>query len=133
MTPNKLASTLPSWKKLEELHKQKGTSINLSKEFQADPKRFDTYSREFKGIKTDASLLLDFSKNLIDSEIFSTLISLAKEAEVEQKRDDMFAGKEINTSEGRSVLHIALRDVHGEFKPPVDGVSEVTDVLKHMK
>lgn len=133
MTSNKLASTLPSWKKLEELYRTKGTSINLTKEFKADPKRFDTYSREFKGTKTDASLLLDFSKNLIDAEIFGTLISLAKEAEVEQKRDDMFAGKEINTSEGRSVLHIALRDVHGEFKPSTEGVSEVTEVLQHMK
>jgi glucose-6-phosphate isomerase len=131
MTSNKLASTLPSWKKLEELHKSK--QMNLTEAFKADPQRFEKFSREFKGSKTDASLLLDFSKNLIDDDVFSALLSLAKEAEVEAKRDEMFAGKEINTSEGRSVLHIALRDVHGEFKPPVEGVDEVTDVLKHMK
>ncbi|MCO5615144.1 hypothetical protein L7F22_069433 [Adiantum nelumboides] len=130
---HKLASTQPSWKKLEQLYQSKGKTFNLSKAFSADPKRFDEYSRQWSGKATDASLLVDFSKNLIDDEIFSTLLSLAKEAEVEKQRDEMFDGKPINTSEGRSVLHIALRDLSDDFKPPVEGVDEVKPELAHMK
>ena len=130
---HKLASAQPAWKKLEQLQKTKGAAFNLTKAFQADPKRFDTYSRQFQSSKTDASFLLDFSKNLIDDEVFGELLSLAKQAEVEKQRDDMFAGKEINTSEGRSVLHVALRDIPGDFHPKAEGVNEVAGELKHMK
>ncbi|UZJ51184.1 hypothetical protein CBS101457_000504 [Exobasidium rhododendri] len=130
---HKLASSQPSWKKLEQLKKTKGEKFSLTDAFKSDPQRFAKYSREFKSSKTDASLLLDFSKNLIDDEILASLLSLAKEAQVEQQRNDMFAGKPINTSEGRSVLHIALRDIPGDFSPQAEGVDEVKGELKHMK
>jgi glucose-6-phosphate isomerase len=128
-----LASTYPAWKKLEQLKKTKGENFSLRDAFKADPKRFEKFSREFKPSKTDASLLVDFSKNLIDDEILSALVSLAKEANVEQLRDDMLVGKEINTSEGRSVLHTALRDPTNEFNAQAEGVDEINGVLKHMK
>lgn len=130
---HKLASSLSSWKALEQLQSTKSSSLNLKKEFQNDPQRFEKYSRSFKGTSTDASMLVDFSKNLIDADVLKALINLAKEANVEQQRDDMFAGRKINTSEDRSVLHIALRDVHSEFKPQAEGVDEVVPELKHMK
>ncbi|MCO5555665.1 hypothetical protein L7F22_009210 [Adiantum nelumboides] len=133
MSEHPLASSLQAWKQLEQLYASKGKQINLTKAFKDDPKRFETYSRTFNSSKTDASLLTDFSKNLVDDEIFQTLISLAKEAKVEQQRDDMYAGKPINTSEGRSVLHIALRDLDQKFKPQVEGVDEVKGELEHMK
>lgn len=128
-----LASSYPSWSKLQQLYDAKGKSINLTQAFQSDPKRFDKFSHSFDSSKTDASFLVDLSKNLIDDEIFSTLLQLAKDAKVEQQRDDMFAGQPINSSEGRSVLHIALRDLPGDFSPKVEGVDEVLGELQHMK
>lgn len=133
MSQHPLASSLQAWKELEQLYASKGKQINLTKAFKDDPKRFETYSRSFTSSKTDASLLTDFSKNLIDDEIYQKLLSLAKEARVEQQRDDMFAGKPINTSEDRSVLHIALRDLPQDFSPKVEGVDEVKGELEHMK
>ncbi|PWN37497.1 glucose-6-phosphate isomerase [Meira miltonrushii] len=133
MSQHPLASSLQAWKELEQLYASKGKQINLTKAFKDDPKRFETYSRSFNSSKTDASFLTDFSKNLIDDEIYKKLLSLAKEAKVEQQRDDMFAGKPINSSEGRSVLHIALRDLPQDFNPPVEGVDEVKGELEHMK
>ncbi|MBN8432359.1 glucose-6-phosphate isomerase [Microbulbifer salipaludis] len=66
--------------------------------------------------------LLDYSKNPVDRPVFVNLLRLAQEAGVEQWRDDFFAGKPINVTEGRPVLHPALRgglDADVE----VDGVS----------
>ncbi|MBR7539836.1 glucose-6-phosphate isomerase, partial [Mycobacterium tuberculosis] len=54
-------------------------------------------------------LHIDYSKHRIDSETIELLVSLAREADLEQHRDDMFAGVHINTSEDRAVLHTALR------------------------
>lgn len=129
----KRATTLPSWNTLEQLAR---TNIVLKDAFAKDPKRFETYSRTFKGDRLkDISLLLDFSKNLIDQNVWASLLSLASEAGVEQQRDAMFAGKRINESEDRSVLHIALRDLDDDFpeKDNVDGVNEIVPELKHIK
>lgn len=129
-----LATTYPSWSKLEKLAKER--KIPLREAFDKDPKRFQTYSRSFQGDRNkEISLFLDFSKNLIDDEVWQTLLSLAKEAKVEQKRDDMLSGKRINKSEDRSVLHIALRDLDDDFKAKdqVEGVDEVKPELQHMR
>lgn len=129
-----LATTYPSWSKLEKLAKER--KILLREAFDKDPKRFQTYSRSFQGDRNkEISLFLDFSKNLIDDEVWQTLLSLAKEAKVEQRRDDMLSGKRINKSEDRSVLHIALRDLDDDFKAKdqVEGVDEVKPELKHMR
>ncbi|CAO1635721.1 unnamed protein product [Parajaminaea phylloscopi] len=130
----KPATTYPSWAKLEQLAKT--NKVVLREAFAKDPKRFDTYSRTFQGDRVkDVSLLLDFSKNLIDQDIWASLVSLAREASVEEQRDAMFAGKHINESEDRSVLHIALRDLDNDFpeKSGVEGVDEVLPELKHIK
>jgi glucose-6-phosphate isomerase len=64
-------------------------------------------------------------------------VALAKEARVEEFRDAMFAGEHINTSEGRAVLHVALRNPpvsKGGYKIDEPGAGqEVHDVLKHIK
>jgi glucose-6-phosphate isomerase len=77
--------------------------------------------------------LLDFSKHLIDEEVFATLIELVKEAGVEGARDAMFSGEHINTSEDRAVLHVALRNVDNSFRISEPGVDEVQPVLEHMR
>lgn len=65
--------------------------------------RFDTFSAEA------GDLLLDFSKTNIDADALLLLTRLAEAADLAAKRDAMFDGKAINTTEGREVLHTALR------------------------
>ncbi|MFO0553210.1 MAG: glucose-6-phosphate isomerase [Polyangiaceae bacterium] len=79
--------------------------------FDADPQRFTRFSRRL-AIAAGASdpLLVDFSKHRIDDETFAALLDLARESGVEARRDAMFAGEPINSTEGRSVLHVALRN-----------------------
>jgi glucose-6-phosphate isomerase len=77
-------------------------------------------------------MLVDLSKNLITEPVLETLLSLAREAKVEEYRDKMFAGEHINTSEDRAVLHVALRNFN-DFQIAESGVNEVSAVLDHMK
>jgi glucose-6-phosphate isomerase len=130
---HKLTSSLPAWQKLQQLYETKGKQINLGQAFKADPERFNKYSREWNSSNTDARLLFDFSKNLIDDEVLDQLLALAEQAQVKQQIDAMFAGEHINASEGRAVLHVALRDVPGDFKINEAGVDEVKPELEHMK
>jgi glucose-6-phosphate isomerase len=105
--------------------------------FNNDSSRFSKHSTTFTSSSPDVSILLDYSKNLIDDEVLSALFDLAREAKVEEFRDAMFSGEHINTSEGRAVLHVALRNPpvsQGgyDIKEPGAG-QEVQDVLAHMK
>jgi glucose-6-phosphate isomerase len=74
-----------------------------------------------------AGLHLDFSKNLIVDETLVLLGRLARERDVEGRREAMFAGERINVSEGRPALHVALRMPRGRSLV-VDGVDVVKDV-----
>ena len=71
--------------------------------FDADAARFDTFSAQHDG------LLLDFSKTNLDADTLGVLHALAQTRGVAAQRDAMFSGEAINTTEGRSVLHTALR------------------------
>jgi glucose-6-phosphate isomerase len=138
------ANAHPAWGKLQEHHNSVGKSFVLKQAFAEDPSRFQTFSTKLTlpaDISTEANgteLLFDFSKNLVTEETLDLLVKLAQEARVEQKRDDMFAGKKINFTEQRAVYHAALRNVsNAEMK--VDGVDVmntaggVNDVLAHMR
>ena len=107
-------------------HWKNGAPKNMRATFADDSKRFSRYSLQLD------DLLLDWSKCLVNDETLSLLGDLAKVANVEERRDAMFAGKPINNIEGRAVLHIALRNrsgkpikVDGEDVMP--GVKEVLD------
>ena len=93
---------LNSWSKLEQLA-QKNQSQHMNTLFAQDSKRFEKFSIELP------KLLLDYSKNLIDSEVMETLLELADESQVVQWREKMFNGDKINKTENRAVLHTALR------------------------
>ncbi len=75
-------------------------------------------------------MLLDFSKTAIDARSLTLLIELAAARGVPERRDLMFTGARINTTENRPVLHIALRNRSGkpilvdgrDVMPEVDGV-----------
>lgn len=99
-----------------------GASMNMRKAFAADPKRFAEFSA------TDGDLLLDWSKCAVDGETMQLLEKLAEAAGVEAKRGAMFAGKHINITEDRAVLHTALRDLDGKGLH-VDGQDIKKDVL----
>lgn len=71
--------------------------------FEADPDRADDFSARFDG------LLFDYSKTAIDAEIRAALLDLASSADIDSRRAAMFEGAKINETEGRAVLHTALR------------------------
>jgi glucose-6-phosphate isomerase len=75
--------------------------------FERDPDRFAKYHAVFE------DLLFDFSKQRIDAKTVELLATLASAAKVEAKRDAMFAGAIVNTTERRAALHTALRDFSG--------------------
>ena len=94
--------TAKAWKNLAVL-KDKIAPLHMRDMFAADRERFARYSAEAAGV------FLDYSKNRIDDDVMAGLFALARAAEVEAKRDAMFAGEPINRTENRSVLHVALR------------------------
>ena len=86
------------------LLQQRATNTPSIKElFKADPKRFDHFSASACGI------LLDYSKQRLDTTAKLNLLALARQQKVEERRDAMFAGEAINHTENRAVLHTVLR------------------------
>jgi glucose-6-phosphate isomerase len=122
-----------SWKKLE-LHHRAVEPVLMRDLFAEDDERFARFS-----LRLD-DLLLDYSKNRITDETMTLLRALAREAGVEAMRDRMFAGEPINLTEGRAVLHVALRNrarrpilVGGPEGGKKDVMPEVNAALAHMK
>jgi glucose-6-phosphate isomerase len=93
---------LPAWGELRA-HREALGEISLRDLFAADAQRGERLSAE------GAGLYLDYSKQLITDETLSLLLRLAEQAGVEARREAMFSGEKINVSEGRAVLHVALR------------------------
>ena len=91
------------WAELKA-HRKKGAPADMRRAFARDPKRFATFSA-----RAD-DLLLDYSKCAVSARTMKLLAALAKAADAEAQRDAMFAGAVINTTEGRAVLHTALRN-----------------------
>ncbi len=94
---------LPAYKKLQK-HFQQVSQLHMRRLFSVDPRRVNKYSIEYNG------LFLDYSKNRISHETIPLLCELAKEADLESWRERMFSGEKINNTEGRAVLHTALRN-----------------------
>ncbi|MER9299306.1 glucose-6-phosphate isomerase [Mesorhizobium sp. M0621] len=95
---------------------------SMRQAFAADPKRFVTFSA------TDGDLLLDWSKCAVDSLTMDMLEKLTEAADLEGRRAAMFAGKKINVTEDRAVLHTALRNLTGKGVT-VDGQDVKADVI----
>ncbi|AOW94255.1 glucose-6-phosphate isomerase [Rhodococcus sp. WMMA185] len=103
-------------------------SVHLRELFAKDPAR----GNEFNVSVGD--LYVDYSKHRIDRNTLRLLVELARTAGVEQRRDAMFSGERINTSEDRAVLHTALR-LPADASLVIDGrdvVAEIHDVLNRM-
>lgn len=128
-----MTTEYPAWKKLQQIYDEQHSKLILKDLFAQDPDRFSKFSKEYTSKDDPATtFLLDYSKNLVTEPILNTLLDLVKEAGVEQTRDEMFAGKHINTSEDRAVLHIALRNF-SQWSIPEAGAEEVPKVLAHIK
>ena len=110
----------PSWKTLCK-HQETISALHMRNLFEADPKRFETFS-----LKLD-DLLLDYSKNRITEETLELLFQIGREAKIESWRDSMFAGEKINITEDRAVLHTALRN-RSNAPVYVDGHDVMPDV-----
>lgn len=84
---------------------------------------------------TAADWTVDFSRNLVDKPRMDLLFQLARDVNLEQARDDMFAGKKINSTEQRAALHTALRAPESEhiFIDGIDIVPKIHEVLAHMR
>ena len=110
----------PAWNTLRNHHDQVG-EIHLRQFFAEDPSR----GRDLTLAVGD--LYIDYSKHRITRETVRLLLDLARSAGLEKRRDEMFAGAHINTSEDRAVLHTALR-LPRSAKLVVDGQDVVKDV-----
>ena len=116
-----------SWKSLDEHFANH--DFELRTLFHYNPNRFNEFS-----IQTD-SYLFDYSKNLADSKTIGLLLNLAKETNLKEAIGKMFSGDKINETEGRAVLHTALRDF-SDKEILVDGENikpGIQKVLAHMK
>jgi len=110
----------PAWQALQRHHDEIGEK-HLRELFAEDPERGTQLTL------TVGDLYIDYSKHRVTRETLQLLIDLARTAGLEQRRDAMFSGVHINTSENRAVLHIALRLPRGE-ELIVDGQNIVEDV-----
>ena len=109
-----------AWSDLEA-HFEKIRGTHLRELFAVDPERGERL------VADGAGLHLDFSKNRITDETLILLGELARQRGVENRREAMFAGKHINVSEDRAVLHVALR-MPRHRSLVVDGVDVVKQV-----
>ena len=104
--PNINPTKTEAWKKLAN-HFAENQNINI-KELFKDENRKESFSIQFN------DLLVDFSKNRITQETLDLLVELAKEVGLQKAIDSQFSGEKINVTEGRAVLHTALRSTTDE-------------------
>ena len=115
-------TALKAWKALKAHHRKIGNK-HLRDLFAADPKRGRAMTLDAVG------LFLDYSKNRATGETIKLLIELAKASGLQSRIEAMFAGEKINVTEGRAVLHVALR-APKKAKIFVDGKNVVPEVHK---
>ena len=116
------------WSELAKVYEDK-KDLNLRELFSADADRARNFTFDAAGLH------VDLSKNLIDGDVVKQLVEVAKAADLESRRDAMFAGEHINNTEDRAVLHTALR-IPVEDDLSVDGqdvAADVHEVLGRMR
>uniref|UniRef100_A0A8C5DGI1 Glucose-6-phosphate isomerase n=2 Tax=Gouania willdenowi TaxID=441366 RepID=A0A8C5DGI1_GOUWI len=117
----------PNFHKLQDWYTAHALNLNVRHLFEADKERFNKLSLTLNS--TDGDILLDFSKNLITEEVMKMLVDLGKSRGIEAARENMFSGNKINFTEGRAVLHVALRN-RSNTPIMVDGKDVMPDVNK---
>ncbi|WP_298835349.1 glucose-6-phosphate isomerase [uncultured Piscinibacter sp.] len=111
-----------AWAALAGHFEAHGRDLDLREAFARDPGRFGALSFEAPEV------FADLSKNLVDTATLKFLVDLAHECRLEQRRDAMLAGAAVNPTEGRAVLHTALRAPKGQG-PFSDDVHRVLEAM----
>ena len=116
-----------SWKALGT-HYESIRNVHLRTLFADDPGRGERFTIEAAG------LFLDYSKNRITGETVALLCQLARECGLDSRIEAMFRGDKINVTEGRAVLHVALRTPRSKviMVDDRDVVADVHAVLERM-
>jgi glucose-6-phosphate isomerase len=117
----------PAWAALQQ-HRDEMGGAHLRELFAKDPGRGERLTAQAAGV------YLDYSKNRVTDETMALLIQLARESGLPDRVEAMFTGERINTTEDRSVLHVALRMPAGTplIVDGTDVVAQVHDVLGQM-
>ena len=118
---NSNPTSTDAWKKLES-HFNEMNSFSIQKAFNDDSERKNDFSITFD------DLFLDYSKNRIDHKTMELLVELANELNLKDAIEKYFSGDTINVTEGRAVLHTALRS-NAEDPILIDG----KDIKPHIK
>ncbi len=117
------ATQTPEWKALADHAAELKAGFTLKEAFASDPERVAKLSFDMD------DLHFDLSKNLVTDKTVGLLADLARAVKLEERRDAMYAGEHINTTEDRAVLHTALRrPASDKGKFIVDGQDTVADV-----
>ena len=96
-----------AWRLLAE-HQRQVAQLRLREEFTRDPGRAQRFSLGLERV------FIDFSKNLITDETLSLLLDLAGQRGLDKKIDELFSGRNVNTTEQRPALHTLLRENRGQ-------------------
>jgi len=116
----------PAWQALLA-HRQEISGVALSALFRAEPRRAQQFSLEF------GEILLDYSKHIATAETFRLLLGLAQSVQVPAWISRMYAGEPINSTEGRAVLHVALRSDRVVFPEGRDVMPLVRGARERMR
>ena len=123
--PKAAGPRTPVWPELAT-HASRLNTVATRELFSRDPGRFERFSRQGVG------LLMDFSRQHLDEMVLGKLLDLAEAVGLKDYRDAMWRGEKINSTEGRAVLHVALRQPPGANIGGADIARVVMTEREHM-
>jgi glucose-6-phosphate isomerase len=128
MFPKINPTTTQAWKELQQ-HYAEMKQAHMKDLFKTDQDRFKKYSMCSKDI------VFDYSKNIITDKTLQLLLQLANECKLKEAIEAMYNGDTINETEGRSVLHVALRNFSKEpfYTDGKDVMPDIKKVLRQVK
>jgi glucose-6-phosphate isomerase len=128
MLPKINPTTTQAWKELQQ-HYAEMKQAHIKDLFTTDPDRFKKYSMCSKDI------VFDYSKNIITDKTLQLLLQLANECKLKEAIEAMYNGDTVNETEGRSVLHVALRNFSKEpfYNDGKDVMPDIKKVLRQVK
>lgn len=128
MLPTQTPTDTQAWQRLT-VHFMEMQATPMRAMFETDPERFEKLHLQFEDI------LVDYSKNIIQPETLKLLFELADECGLQDAIDQMFTGARINRTEGRPVLHVALRNRSNKpiLVQGADVMPDVNRVLDQVK
>lgn len=125
-----MLTKLATWQQLENLRKN-FSQFSLREEFSLDSHRAQKFSAQL------GPITVDFSKNLITTEVLQLLVKLANERQLSTHIEDLFSGQIVNHSEQQPALHTALRAISQDALPPAQKqllpkVQQTLDIMESM-